>query len=103
MFVMPNLERNDVNMTYHVAQSKSNTIKTQLMTPRRRLRLCPRANKNLHIPAGYAESILLHNICLQGDMQIFYLLLGYAQGIPSAPGSLLLQLFTYMSYNYPTT
>ncbi|KRX80784.1 hypothetical protein T06_14246 [Trichinella sp. T6] len=21
--------------------------------PRRRLRLCPRANKNLHIPAGY--------------------------------------------------
>ncbi|KRY15345.1 hypothetical protein T12_3013, partial [Trichinella patagoniensis] len=34
--------------------------------PRRRLRLCPRANKNLHIPAGYAESILLHNICLQG-------------------------------------
>ncbi|KRZ95277.1 hypothetical protein T08_3498 [Trichinella sp. T8] len=38
--------------------------------PRRRLRLCPRANKNLHIPAGYAQSILLHNICLQGDMQI---------------------------------
>ncbi|KRY23678.1 hypothetical protein T12_11168 [Trichinella patagoniensis] len=32
MFVMPNLERNDVNMTYHVAQSKRNTIKTQLMT-----------------------------------------------------------------------
>ncbi|KRY45132.1 hypothetical protein T03_9332, partial [Trichinella britovi] len=30
--------------------------------PRRRLRLCPRANKNLHIPAGYAQSILLHNI-----------------------------------------
>ncbi|KRX33776.1 hypothetical protein T05_3793 [Trichinella murrelli] len=22
-------------------------------SPRRRLRLCPRANKNLHIPAGY--------------------------------------------------
>ncbi|XP_003366953.1 conserved hypothetical protein [Trichinella spiralis] len=32
MFVMPNIERNDVNMTYHVAQSKRNTIKTQLMT-----------------------------------------------------------------------
>ncbi|KRX21957.1 hypothetical protein T07_2572 [Trichinella nelsoni] len=30
-------------------------------SPRRRLRLCPRANKNLHIPAGYAQSILLHN------------------------------------------
>ncbi|KRY25516.1 hypothetical protein T03_10891 [Trichinella britovi] len=29
---MPNLERNDVNMTHHVAQSKRNTIKTQLMT-----------------------------------------------------------------------
>ncbi|KRX11381.1 hypothetical protein T07_785 [Trichinella nelsoni] len=29
---MPNLERNDVNMTYHVAQSKRNTIKSQLMT-----------------------------------------------------------------------
>ncbi|KRX76999.1 hypothetical protein T06_2475 [Trichinella sp. T6] len=39
-----------------------------LRGPRRRLRLCPRANKNLHIPAGYAESILVHN---QGDMQIF--------------------------------
>ncbi|KRY03410.1 hypothetical protein T12_10865 [Trichinella patagoniensis] len=32
MFVMPNLERNDVNMTYHVAQSKRNTIKNQLKT-----------------------------------------------------------------------
>ncbi|KRZ82442.1 hypothetical protein T08_11860 [Trichinella sp. T8] len=30
--------------------------------PRRRLRLCPRANKNLHIPAGYAQSILLDNM-----------------------------------------
>ncbi|KRX37150.1 hypothetical protein T05_16264 [Trichinella murrelli] len=31
----------------------------QLMpTPRRRLRLCPRANKNLHIPAGYATGNL---------------------------------------------
>ncbi|KRX44513.1 hypothetical protein T05_8738 [Trichinella murrelli] len=29
-----------------------------LRGPRRRLRLCPRANKNLHIPAGYAQSIL---------------------------------------------
>ncbi|KRY58921.1 hypothetical protein T03_12209 [Trichinella britovi] len=26
-------------------------------SPRRRLRLCPRANKNLHILAGYAQSI----------------------------------------------
>ncbi|KRZ60026.1 hypothetical protein T02_8619 [Trichinella nativa] len=42
-----------------------------LRGPRRRLRLRPRANKNLHIPASYAQSILLHNICLQGDMQIF--------------------------------
>ncbi|KRZ89978.1 hypothetical protein T08_5026 [Trichinella sp. T8] len=33
-----------------------------LRGPRHRLRLCPRANKNLHIPAGYAQSILLHNI-----------------------------------------
>ncbi|KRY04899.1 hypothetical protein T12_7728 [Trichinella patagoniensis] len=29
---MPHLERNDVYMTYHVAQSKRNTIKPQLMT-----------------------------------------------------------------------
>ncbi|KRX30516.1 hypothetical protein T06_4806 [Trichinella sp. T6] len=28
MFVMQNLERNDVNMTYHGVQSKKNTIKT---------------------------------------------------------------------------
>ncbi|KRY24323.1 hypothetical protein T01_15841 [Trichinella spiralis] len=29
---MANLERNDVNMTYHDDQKKKNTIKTQLMT-----------------------------------------------------------------------
>ncbi|KRX80838.1 hypothetical protein T06_11208 [Trichinella sp. T6] len=29
-------------------------------------RLCPRANKNLHIPSGYAQGNLLHNICPQG-------------------------------------
>ncbi|KRY55618.1 hypothetical protein T03_18002 [Trichinella britovi] len=50
--------------------------------PRRRLRLCPRANKNLHIPAGYAESILLHNICLQGDMQIFICLQAMPKAFP---------------------
>ncbi|KRY30507.1 hypothetical protein T01_11311 [Trichinella spiralis] len=25
-------------------------------------RLCPRANKNLHMPSRYAQGILLHNI-----------------------------------------
>ncbi|KRZ50220.1 hypothetical protein T02_10441 [Trichinella nativa] len=30
------------------------------------LRLCPRANKNLHMPSSYAQGILLHNICPQG-------------------------------------
>ncbi|KRZ82462.1 hypothetical protein T08_9445 [Trichinella sp. T8] len=29
-------------------------------------RLCPRANKNLHMPSSYAQGILLHNICPQG-------------------------------------
>ncbi|KRX21986.1 hypothetical protein T07_2421 [Trichinella nelsoni] len=34
-------------------------------------RLCPRANKNLHIPSSYAQGTLLHNISLQGSfMQI---------------------------------
>ncbi|KRY25930.1 hypothetical protein T03_10118 [Trichinella britovi] len=32
LYVHVNKERNDVNMTHHVAQSKRNTIKTQLMT-----------------------------------------------------------------------
>ncbi|KRZ91182.1 hypothetical protein T08_3441 [Trichinella sp. T8] len=50
-----------------------------LRGPRRRLRLCPRANKNLHIPAGYA------------------------QGIPSAPGSPLLQFHSCMFSTYLTT
>ncbi|KRY06148.1 hypothetical protein T12_14389, partial [Trichinella patagoniensis] len=31
-----------------------------LRGPRRRLRLCPRANKNLHIPAGNAQSPNIH-------------------------------------------
>ncbi|KRX64487.1 hypothetical protein T09_10467 [Trichinella sp. T9] len=36
------------------------------------LRLRPRANKNLHIPSGYASGVLLHHICPQGRfMQIF--------------------------------
>ncbi|KRY18109.1 hypothetical protein T12_6709 [Trichinella patagoniensis] len=34
-----------------------------LKGPRLRLRLCPRANKNLHMPAGYAWGSFLHNIC----------------------------------------
>ncbi|KRX16771.1 hypothetical protein T07_4596 [Trichinella nelsoni] len=53
--------------------------------PRRRLRLCPRANKNLHIPAGYAEGILLHNICLQGDMQIFICFQAMPRAFPQLP------------------
>ncbi|KRY36639.1 hypothetical protein T01_14187 [Trichinella spiralis] len=53
--------------------------------PRRRLRLCPRANKNLHIPAGYAQSILLHNICLQGDMQIFICFQAMPRAFPQHP------------------
>ncbi|KRX12762.1 hypothetical protein T07_13799, partial [Trichinella nelsoni] len=52
--------------------------------PRRRLRLCPRANKNLHIPAGYAESTLLHNIYLQGDMQIFICFQAMPRAFPQA-------------------
>ncbi|KRX16744.1 hypothetical protein T07_13843 [Trichinella nelsoni] len=77
--------------------------------PRRRLRLCPRANKNLHIPAGYAEGILLHNICLQGDMQIFICFQAMPRAFPqvcfenlhnSAPGALLLQFDTYMFSSY---
>ncbi|KRX22002.1 hypothetical protein T07_65 [Trichinella nelsoni] len=30
-------------------------------------RLCPRANKNLHMPSSYAQGTLLHNISLQGS------------------------------------
>ncbi|KRZ95367.1 hypothetical protein T08_7876 [Trichinella sp. T8] len=53
--------------------------------PRRRLRLCPRANKNLHIPAGYAQSILLHS---------------YSHGIPSALAYLILEFHTYLFSTY---
>ncbi|KRX51425.1 hypothetical protein T09_6314 [Trichinella sp. T9] len=56
-----------------------------LRGPRRRLRLCPRANKNLHIPAGYAESILLYS---------------YSHGIPSAPASLILEFHTHLFSTY---
>ncbi|KRX37155.1 hypothetical protein T05_3667 [Trichinella murrelli] len=66
------------------------------MTPRRRLRLCPRANKNLHIPAGYAQSILLHNICLQGDMQIFV----SSQATPRALPQQQAPSYVFSNYNY---
>ncbi|KRY20611.1 hypothetical protein T12_11990 [Trichinella patagoniensis] len=56
--------------------------------PRRRLRLCPRANKNLHIPVGYAEGVLLHS---------------YPHGIPYAPASLILEFHTYLFSTYLIT
>ncbi|KRY25679.1 hypothetical protein T01_6173, partial [Trichinella spiralis] len=39
----------------------------------------------LHIPAGYAQSILLHNICLQGDMQIFICFQAMPRAFPQHP------------------
>ncbi|KRX12379.1 hypothetical protein T07_4944, partial [Trichinella nelsoni] len=36
----------------------------------------------LHIPAGYAQSILLHNFCLPGDMQIFICFLAMPRAFP---------------------
>ncbi|KRY73318.1 hypothetical protein T4A_11381 [Trichinella pseudospiralis] len=44
----------------------------QNFSPRRRLRLRLQANKNLHIPSGYALSILLHNICPQAMPKFAY-------------------------------
>ncbi|KRY37408.1 hypothetical protein T01_14127 [Trichinella spiralis] len=57
---------NRLRVRIHFSSGFRDTVKGNITNRRRRLRLCPRANKNLHIPAGYAESILLHNICLQG-------------------------------------
>ncbi|KRY61226.1 hypothetical protein T03_17270 [Trichinella britovi] len=57
-------------------------------------RLCPRANKNLHIPSSYAQGTLLHNICPQGSfMQIFDRL--RPQALPSgyAPGQIKICIF----------
>ncbi|KRX79042.1 hypothetical protein T06_4455, partial [Trichinella sp. T6] len=49
------------------------------------LRLRPRANKNLHIPSGYASGVLLHHICPQGRfMQIFNGLGATPQAMPQA-------------------
>ncbi|KRX91121.1 hypothetical protein T4E_3877 [Trichinella pseudospiralis] len=44
----------------------------QNFSPRRRLRLRLQANKNLHMPSGYALSILLHNICPQAMLKFAY-------------------------------
>ncbi|KRY04929.1 hypothetical protein T01_10808, partial [Trichinella spiralis] len=41
----------------------------------------------LHIPAGYAQSILLHNICLQGDMQIFICFQAMPRAFPQPQAS----------------
>ncbi|KRY35827.1 hypothetical protein T01_551 [Trichinella spiralis] len=59
------------------------------------LRLRPRANKNLHIPSGYASGVLLHHICPQGRfMQIFNPL--RPQALPSgyAPGQIKICIFS---------
>ncbi|KRY55115.1 hypothetical protein T03_16910 [Trichinella britovi] len=46
------------------------------------LRLRPRANKNLHIPSGYASGVLLHHICPQVLMDTTVpFRLGYSQRV----------------------
>ncbi|KRX51358.1 hypothetical protein T09_976 [Trichinella sp. T9] len=53
-------------------EDKQGAGKYKCEAPGFTLRLRPRANKNLHIPAGYAQSILSHNISPEGVfMQIF--------------------------------
>ncbi|KRX13092.1 hypothetical protein T07_8617 [Trichinella nelsoni] len=42
----------------NITNLKRKGTSMKINSPRRRLRLCPRANKNLHIPAGYAESAM---------------------------------------------
>ncbi|KRX44832.1 hypothetical protein T05_13443 [Trichinella murrelli] len=37
----------------HFSSGFRDAVKGNMANPRRRLRLCPRANKNLHIPSGY--------------------------------------------------
>ncbi|KRX56347.1 hypothetical protein T09_5717 [Trichinella sp. T9] len=74
--------------------SKMAAIKQRLATPGFALRLRPRANKNLHIPSGYASGILLQHICPRGRfMQIFNHL--EPQALPSgyAPGQIKICIF----------
>ncbi|KRY94650.1 hypothetical protein T11_196 [Trichinella zimbabwensis] len=54
-------------------------------SPRRRPRLRLRANKNLHIPSGYALGILLHNICPQAMKNLHMQIFLCPQATPGAP------------------
>ncbi|KRY36045.1 hypothetical protein T01_2965 [Trichinella spiralis] len=58
------------------------------------LRLRPRANKNLHIPSGYASGVLLHHICPQGRFMQIFNPLG-PEALPSgyAPGQIKICIF----------
>ncbi|KRX14177.1 hypothetical protein T07_419 [Trichinella nelsoni] len=67
------------------------------------LRLRPRANKNLHIPSGYAPGVLLHHIwpqapgfalrlCPRANKNLHITLRGYACGLPRKAQNLRFRL-----------
>ncbi|KRZ41019.1 hypothetical protein T4C_12505 [Trichinella pseudospiralis] len=66
-------------------------------SPRRRLRLRLRANKNLHIPSGYALGILLHNICPQAMQKFAYANFLCPKAMPGALPEAIFQKFLKFS------
>ncbi|KRY71995.1 hypothetical protein T4B_4813 [Trichinella pseudospiralis] len=69
----------------------------QKFSPRRRLRLRLRANKNLHIPSGYALGILLHNICPQAMQKFAYANFLCPKAMPGALPEAIFQKFLKFS------
>ncbi|KRY06070.1 hypothetical protein T12_7607 [Trichinella patagoniensis] len=78
-------------------------IRLRKFSPRRRLRLCPRANKNLHIPSGnlapgvasgYAPGQIKICIFPQGMPQAIYsTIIGLRKATPQAMPQAIFQNF----------
>ncbi|KRY64750.1 hypothetical protein T4A_2415 [Trichinella pseudospiralis] len=64
---------------------------------RRRPRLRLRAYKNLHMPSGYASSILLHNICPQAMQKFAYANFLCPEAMPRALPEAIFQKFLKFS------
>ncbi|KRZ00241.1 hypothetical protein T4B_5768 [Trichinella pseudospiralis] len=69
----------------------------QNFSRRRRPRLRLRAYKNLHMPSGYASSILLHNICPQAMQKFAYANFLCPEALPRALPEAIFQKFLKFS------
>ncbi|KRZ38094.1 hypothetical protein T4C_12604 [Trichinella pseudospiralis] len=87
----------DVLITFHKITNFIIHLISSNFSRRRRPRLRLRAYKNLHMPSGYASSILLHNICPQAMQKFAYANFLCPEALPRALPEAIFQKFLKFS------